>query len=182
MERCVVCGKVKAKKWAADISELIPRFIKWHPDALERKLVECVTERRKKATSLRVVLEGCIEELSFEAVHIVKANVKDTTCRSCSRRAGGYYEAIVQVRNVDDPQVLGGAVQKALKKADAFLVREQQVKHGSDLYIETIRGGKIVANALHRYFGGKFITSSKLVGRRDGRDVFRLTFLIRADR
>jgi nonsense-mediated mRNA decay protein 3 len=116
--------------------------------------------------------------------------VNRATCDRCSRIAGGYYESKVQIRadhRTPEKAELERALEIATRtidltqKADrlAFIAKTTRLREGLDLYIGTVKAAKRVVRALVQEMGGNFSDSAKLVGRRDGKDVFRVTFVIR---
>ena len=70
---------------------------------------------------------------------------------------------------------------ESAQKADrlAFIAKTIQLREGLDLYVGTVKAAKRIVRALVREMGGNFSDSSKLVGRRDGKDIYRVTFVVR---
>ena len=120
----------------------------------------------------------------------VDVRVDRATCDRCSRISGGYYESKVQIR-ADHRTPDDAELQRALEivtraigsaqKADrlAFIAKTIQLREGLDLYVGTVKAAKRIVRALVREMGGNFSDSSKLVGRRDGKDIYRVTFAVR---
>jgi nonsense-mediated mRNA decay protein 3 len=67
------------------------------------------------------------------------------------------------------------------RKADrlAFIAKTTRLREGLDLYVGTVKAAKRIVRTLVREMGGNFSDSAKLVGRRDGKDVYRVTFVVR---
>jgi len=120
----------------------------------------------------------------------VNVRVDRASCDRCSRISGGYYESKVQIRAdrraPDDAELLR-ALEIATRTVDsaqkvdrlAFIAKTIQLKEGLDLYVGTVKAAKRIVRALVREMGGNFSDSAKLVGRRDGKDVYRVTFAVR---
>ncbi|MGD0327663.1 MAG: NMD3-related protein [Halobacteriota archaeon] len=120
----------------------------------------------------------------------VDVRVDRATCDRCCRVSGGYYESKVQIRadrRMPDESELHRAVEivtrtiESAQKADrlAFIAKTIQLREGLDLYVGTVKAAKRIVRALVREMGGSFSDSAKLVGRRDGKDIYRVTFVVR---
>jgi nonsense-mediated mRNA decay protein 3 len=150
--------------------------------------VTAISVEAEDEKNFRVVMEYSVAlgdgRLSWEAG--TKVRFKAAVCPRCSRRSGGYYEAIVQVRG--DRRDLSEAEVSAAKaileealasKPGEFLSREEEVHGGLDLYLSSNGFAKRLASSIQRALGGMVSTSSALHGRKDGRDIYRMTYLIR---
>ena len=160
--------------------------------------------RKKYGSETPVELSGLSVELaenkrSARVSLAVKANISGVTieesvdqaftlnraiCERCSRIAGGYYAGIVQIRadgRVPTDEELRRAEDIAyasLGESD-FVSKEQLLKEGLDIYVSSMEFGRRIAREVVKKFGGSFSESQKLYGRKDGRDIYRVTFLIR---
>ncbi len=105
----------------------------------------------------------------------IPLDIKKTICQQCSRISGGYYEAIIQLRG-DPVRVLGYAdmLLKKLQKR-TFITKEEEKDGGLDLFV----GNSKVVVELMGELGVKTLITKKLVGRDQGRRLYRTTFLIR---
>lgn len=108
------------------------------------------------------------------------------TCKRCSRISGGYYESIVQVRadgrTPSDDELISveTIAYSALGNGPRdFISKVEQKKEGIDLYVGSIEGGRKISKSIVKTLGGKISESKKLYGRKDGREVYRVTFLVR---
>jgi 60S ribosomal export protein NMD3 len=120
----------------------------------------------------------------------VEVRVNRATCDRCSRISGGYYESKVQIR-ADHRRPKRIELNRALKIASvtielvqktdrlAFIAKTIWLKEGIDLYIGSVKAAKRIARALIREMGGTLSDSAKLTGRRDGKDVYRVTIVVR---
>jgi nonsense-mediated mRNA decay protein 3 len=120
----------------------------------------------------------------------VDVRVNRATCDRCSRISGGYYESKVQVRanhrrpertELDRALEIAGITIDLVQKTErlAFIAKTIWLREGLDLYIGSVKAAKRIARALLREMGGTLSDSAKLTGRRDGKDVYRVTFLVR---
>ncbi len=120
----------------------------------------------------------------------VEVRVNRATCDRCSRISGGYYESKVQIRanhrrpertELDRALEIAGITIDLLQKTDrlAFIAKTICLREGLDLYIGSVKAAKRIARALLREMGGTISDSAKLTGRRDGKDVYRVTYVVR---
>jgi nonsense-mediated mRNA decay protein 3 len=64
-------------------------------------------------------------------------------------------------------------------ESNAFLSKKEYIHGGEDFYIGSSSAARQIAKRLIKKFSGKMIESSKLMGRKNGKEVYRLTFNIR---
>lgn len=106
----------------------------------------------------------------------IPLEVVKTICQQCSRMSGGYFEAIIQLRG-DPIRVLGHTemLLKRLAKMNTFITKEEEKDGGIDLYV----GNSKAVVELMGELGLKTLITKKLVGRDQGKRLYRTTFLIR---
>ncbi len=121
----------------------------------------------------------------------IRVRLKTSVCQDCSRQYGGYFEAIVQIRASDEHvfKVLGEEPVRILEdsiesyreqdRAGSWVARADKVRGGFDLYVGSLETARQAAHALKERYGAEYEESGKLVGRRDGRDLYRFTLLVR---
>ncbi len=199
---CPVCGSQLVRgRWQEAqvsiedlISDAVAEVICVHQDLLDPRVTLSV--RRKNATQYLVAvhLAGTFGELQAEEECIVAATVRRATCERCSRMAGNYYEAIVQVRGskgapafeeLDESRKIAEATtESCLLKGDrlSFIQESKDVKGGIDLVVGSTQQGRLIARAVQERFGGSVQESYKLVGMRDGKNVHRTSILVRLPR
>jgi nonsense-mediated mRNA decay protein 3 len=127
-------------------------------------------------------------EVMNELITEVRLNYK--SCFRCSRLSGSYYEAILQLRATNRH-----LTEDEMKKAEeivlnyldsggqtepyAFLTKSEYIHGGVDFYIGSSNIARQIAKVLAAKFKGKVRESSSLVGRHDGKEVHRITSIIR---
>ena len=132
--------------------------------------VNAKTEADYGGLDLESNLEGVVE-------------IKYQVCQTCSRHAGGYYEAILQIRTKQQ-SVLDVAVGKVFKDiysapSEFFSTENGPVKGGFDFQLSSTERARSLARELMIQFGGHVNETNTLVGRKDGRDLLRHTFGVR---
>jgi len=128
------------------------------------------------------------ENVSREYDIIVKA--KKESCDRCSRIAGSYYAAIVQVRaegrfptaeeRSKSKKVAQNMIQQA-QKSDrmAFISNIKELREGIDIYVGSAKVGKQISKRIISEFGGALSESAKLVGHKDGKNQYRISYAVR---
>ena len=132
--------------------------------------VKAKTNASYGGLSLESNLEGVVE-------------IKYQVCQTCSRHAGGYYEAILQIRT-KQKSVLDAAVEKVFKDIESspsefFSTENGLAKGGFDFQLSSTERARSLARELMIQFGGHVNETNTLVGRKDGRDLLRHTFGVR---
>ncbi len=139
----------------------------------------------------RVSVEGAIEGRPVRTEAEVEARIRKETCDVCSRIAGGYYEAIVQIR-AQGRLPTKKEVERCLKLADDVIVKAEkagdrlafvsdvmELPEGTDIYVGSTPCGRQISRAIVDDMGGTIIESPKLVGAREGKGLYRVTFAVR---
>ncbi len=173
------------------VDEAVVKAVRHH-ERLESPHVEVASQARDKANfHYEVMVDGTVGDLPVDTMLETMARIKQGVCQSCSRQAGGYFSAILQFRATDrepsdDERQEAGAIVinaiDAMKKAgnqNAFVTKQGKVKGGHDFYLSEIDVGRIVAKRIAERFDASVQESAKLMGQQEGKNVYRVTFLIR---
>jgi len=154
---------------------------------LVTKITAEVTDDRN--TILHLELTASIHGLRFEEQHVVTLRRSNGVCLTCTRRAGNYYVATVQLRSAgrrlgdDELEELRTSLDEVIAGMSPdpmfFISSESEVQGGYDV----ILGSKGLARAwtrkLLRKWGGQCKETNSVVGHKDGADITRLTILYR---
>jgi nonsense-mediated mRNA decay protein 3 len=193
--RCARCGIVEIQgKWVfiseENIwNELIQRHVLFHKGAGNIGLAfesQTISDRH---TLLHLQVEGVVDELLYTETHTMRARMANGVCLTCTRRAGNYFEATVQVRSSgrrlsdEEFKILRASLDVVIENLSDdpmfFITSEGAVTGGYDVVL----GSKGLARSWGRHmasnFGGHISESNSTVGRKDGIDVTRLTLLYR---
>ncbi|HVL88060.1 MAG TPA: NMD3-related protein [Candidatus Thermoplasmatota archaeon] len=198
VEICAHCGSLRrGSAWedyggsrqatlqaqARQATEVDPRV----EDAKVEVDVRAEDERHHR---LSITVTGRVQQVPVRLDREIRGTIRPATCLRCSRVFGGYYEAIVQLRGEgklrpDQVDRAGAIVSRVLDRMqaagnrDAFLVEAREEKGGVDYYLGTTASARIVTKALTEEMGARLSESASLVGRKDGREMYRVTFLAR---
>ncbi len=120
-----------------------------------------------------------------------RVRVRGELCPVCSRRSGQYYEALVQFRGAPERPATERELERARNyvleelerlsatSRDVFLVKEERMHGGLDFYISTQAAAAQIARGLVSMFSASSGSSTTMAGRKDGRDVVRVTHAVR---
>lgn len=145
-------------------------------------------DERNLQADVQVLLTVDGHEFERQLATIVR--LKRGSCQECSKQQGNYYEAILQVRGPErtlsrdteaDIERLVNARVATMRKSsrEVFISKTEHVKGGLDFYFGTISSARTVARGLQESLCAAFKESSSLWGRRDGKDIYRMTYLVR---
>lgn len=197
VEVCVHCGSWKKKKnWVTVededlIRDVILENLERESNVSDFDLHINQDFEDEKNINVDVMTHSTVLGLKAEEKHSTKVRIKKTVCGECSKQQGGYWEAKVQLRagkrSLDENEldwaleVVDTEVSTREKKhRDAFISKVEKVHGGLDFYFGSNNMGKNISRRLASEFGGTIKESRKLVGRKDGKDIYRMTYAVRA--
>ena len=201
---CSVCGSRQVKgKWRLADSRSIEELASqaavdalWFHSEYERPQIEIDLAKIGATRYLaKIVTTGKFKGVVTVEQCRIPVWIKLMACDRCSRMAGKYFQSTVQVRGSGN-RAITNEEQKECKDiafsiADhgyhagdqlSFIQEIKEVKGGLDMVLGSTQLGRHIARALQERFGGRLLESCKLVGKKDSRDVYRSTLLIRFPR
>ena len=145
-------------------------------------------DERNLDAKVSVLLTVMGHEFERELSTIVR--LKRGSCTECSKQQGNYYEAILQVRGPDRelPERAGKDIEGLVRNRVAsmrktsrgtFVSKIERVKGGLDFYFSTGSAARSLAKEIQESFCAEYKESSKLWGKRLGKEIYRMTFLVR---
>jgi nonsense-mediated mRNA decay protein 3 len=121
--------------------------------------------------------------------------IKLVACDRCSRMAGKYFQSTVQLRGnsirsmsaqeiVECKKIARSMADSGYHGGDqlSFIQEMKEVKGGLDIILGSTQLGRRMARVFQERFGGRLLETCKLVGKKDSRDVYRSTLLVRFPR
>jgi len=144
----------------------------------------------KHRREVKVKVTGSVGRAQLNEAESTTVFIKSEQCLRCSRKAGGYFESIVQIRHDKDArslrrlteiiQFIQDEIQRqGVKDRSSFISEIEEVRGGVDLYLSKISDARRIASALSIDMGVPIKESSSVVSKRDGRDIRRVTFALR---
>jgi nonsense-mediated mRNA decay protein 3 len=195
---CPHCGaRQKGKGWTqsdSDNMELLVKDIiienaKLHDDVEGFEINITLDHENETNMDAKVISQAELSGLKAREEHKVRLRIRPQVCPECSRQEGGYWEAKVQLRgsekglNKEEEEraldVVESLVVSREKERGAFVTKMERMHGGLDFYLGSNSLGKLVSKELAQTFGGSVKESHKLVGRKDGKDVYRTTHAVR---
>ncbi len=188
---CPKCGSIKInKKWYYNnIEGVVKKQATANISADNSSSIRIInySMNDKKMNIDLIVDDKNLGEIKKETDMDIK--LIDESCPVCNRVTGSYYEAIIQLRTftTEYDDILNSARDsivsyiKSLNKnnPNSFISRIEKKKEGLDIFLGRKEDAvKIDKNLEDVYFMNLKITKS-LAGRKDGKDMFRYTHLIR---
>ncbi|HOA69578.1 MAG TPA: 60S ribosomal export protein NMD3 [Methanosarcina thermophila] len=140
---------------------------------------------------VRAEVDALVREEPVHAEAETEVRIQRTACDMCSRESGRYFEAIIQIRAAGRFPTEGEksrcmaiareAMESMKKKGDrlAFISETLEQKEGLDLYMGSMNASRQVCRLITSELGGSFSESPTLVGMKDGRNLYRITFSMR---
>jgi len=126
----------------------------------------------------KVKIKGKVNVVPFEREEEIIVKAKFEQCIDCSRKAGGYYEAILQIRGSYDKDEIYDIIEKNLQ--NSFISKTKELKEGVDFYMGSQKVAKRIARILKNKYNAEVIVSPTLVGRsKEGKDLYRLNISVR---
>jgi nonsense-mediated mRNA decay protein 3 len=160
------------------------RRVTWDETAVTDTVREFVGHARVR---FRGVERDVEVPLSVRTVH--------KTCPECSRKSGRYYTATLQLRGPAEGRPEKATLLRAWLAEDwTRLVREmrpdwrkaiswrEELPEGWDCFFTDTLAARAVAKLAKQRFGASVKESSSLVGRKNGQDLYRVTFCLRFPR
>lgn len=195
--RCAHCGRYEETSgWSepsadreADLLERAQRVIQVPADLRDLELGLAPHWQDERHLRVRVDVSGTFhgEPVAGEAETVV--HVRNGVCGDCSRRHGGYFEAIIQVRGHEDrpltdlddmEEQVRDELDRLAGRDGAFFSKIDRVRGGLDFYVGSTEVARVLSRELVNKWGASHQETAKLVGKTsDGRDMFRVTMLVR---
>ncbi|WP_400259923.1 60S ribosomal export protein NMD3 [Candidatus Methanomassiliicoccus intestinalis] len=153
--------------------------------------IECSAEHLDdKHYLVKILAYLFYEDLEVVEECTTTIRMRRNVCDRCNKIQGSYFESIVQIRptsrrfsNEEQEEILSRVMKYAEGVAknnrDAFISKVLEVHGGYDLYVSTLAFGKMIARDLISTYGAESKESSSIQGQKDGRNIYRVTYLVR---
>jgi len=201
---CSVCGsrQVKSRWLLPDNRSVEEQAHQAAVDALclHKELAEPQIElslRKVGATRYlaKININGSFRGQGISEQCEIPVRIKLMACERCSRMAGKYFQSTVQLRGNAVRSMTAREIEECKKTARdmadsgyhggdqlSFIQEMKEVKGGLDIILGSTQLGRRLARTFVERFGGKLLETAKLVGKKDSRNVYRSTLLVRFPR
>jgi nonsense-mediated mRNA decay protein 3 len=199
---CPSCGAIKVvNTWTDSVAEradLGPEIAKsavhFHKDVKKPSIevtIRDLTLNRSRAT---LVLRGILYNKPVEVTCTVEILWHKEQCDRCNRISGSYYEGVVQVRaegrtpSTFEIQTAASVAQQVEDNLQAggerlsFISDINEIHDGIDIIIGSQHIGLLISQGIVAQLGGRYTTHPKLIGEKNGRQLFRVTYSVRLPR
>ena len=196
LDICSTCGSVRYKgRWLKEdvesaMKRLIIDNISTQGKVSWQKVDVSFKRKGRTLYNALIKLDGRVGDNKVEEELTTEILINKVTCPTCSRKAGRYYEAIIQLRT-DGRDFERGELERMEKfiedrvrsaNKEVFVSEKRKVKGGADIYISDKRFAHSLVRDLKEMFGGETKVSPRLFGVKDGVKVYRVTYLLRLPR
>jgi len=197
VEICASCGSVKeGQRWIENpdlysimlerIDDSIKTDQKIDSYSFSTEFIEQDLNNIQADIDIELVTQGLKKTVNKSTV----IRLKKGQCQTCSRIHGNYYEAIIQIRPTKDKmteeqkEIVRKKVEKevSVKRGDErniFVTAHEERHGGLDFFMSDNGVSKKLSKNIAQRFGGHITISSKLAGRKDGRDIYKMTYSVR---
>lgn len=194
---CKRCGAFYDAEWknSVDEEDAVLRYVSSRiktSNELDEQDID-LTAERMDSNRIRVngILHGDLKGKTIEKTFSSIVHIKYTVCDSCSRISGGYYESILQIRaddrglnnkeQTDVKKIVNDYVTRRYEDGDkrSFITKIDELDEGIDFYLGSKTVSKQICKAIKLKYGGEIQRSSKLVGVKDGKNLYRVTYSLR---
>ena len=193
---CSHCGAYKYKNtWVTDsFDQILKRVIKnsfYISDELKSVDINTNYSEEKERTECKVTISGLLDDAKIYEDHEILVRVKKTVCDVCSKRYGGYHEAVIQIRadkrklSKEEIVVIQSTVEGLVKIIQdkgnrALFITDSKEEHGGlDFYLSDKGSALTITKKIRGMYGGYIKQSSKNIGMKDSRQLYRMTYLLR---
>jgi nonsense-mediated mRNA decay protein 3 len=199
---CPSCGAIKVvNTWtdseverAALGPEVAKSAVHFHKDVKKPTIevsIRDLTLNRSRAT---LILHGILFNKSVEGTCTVEILWHKEQCDRCNRISGSYYEGIVQVRaegripstfEIETSASVAQQIEDNLQAGGerlSFISDMTPIHDGIDITVGSQHIGLMISQGIIAQLGGRYTTHPKLVGEKNGRQLFRVTYSVRLPR
>ncbi|OPY37684.1 MAG: NMD3 family protein [Methanoregula sp. PtaU1.Bin051] len=174
--------------------DLVRSAVHIHPDVKQAdvriRIIDLTHNRSRAEVSVTGRLYGQRVEGSCETEI---AWLKEQ-CDRCSRISGSYYEGVVQVRaegrhpspfEIQTAAAFADEAESALQTGGerlSFISDMTETRDGLDIVVGSQHIGLLIAQKVTAELGGRYTTHPKLVGEKNGKQLYRITYSVRLPR
>jgi nonsense-mediated mRNA decay protein 3 len=193
---CTHCGSYKYKNsWFSEsFDDICKRRIKNLYDIsreLKKPKISIKNKEEKECIMCKVIITGFLDDIKISEEHEVIVRKKKDICDICSKRFGGYHEAIIQIRadnrNLTEKEIIEikdfvESLVKTIKEKGhrGLFITDIGEEHGGlDFFLSDKGSALTITKKIQDSYGGEIKKSSKNIGMKDSKQVYRMTYLIR---
>ncbi len=195
--KCSNCDSFKFKnKWEAiSLNELIEKVIQNNieiSDELKKTKIEFkfLNDKNPYKKQLEIKITGFVSNIKIVENLSIQINIKRENCDVCSKKFGGYHEAIIQIRadkrnlNTNEANEIYDLVIDYVKNLNdkgknIFITDFEIKKNGLTFFLSDNNTAFSIIKKIKEEFAGDIKKSSKNIGMKNGKKLYRMTYLLR---
>ena len=172
IDKCRVCKRIRlGNDFVEENNASVEEELKHALSKYDVKLISYNKEFGLANVSIGTTISG--EEINLEKRISIKYNKR--ICKQCSRRLGGYYEAIFQIRGEPEQvERFKNSVKNYFIANNEFVTKEEEVNNGVNMYLSS----KKLAESYLSGFRIKAKKSFTLHTVKNGKKLYRNTYSI----
>ena len=179
------CGKVYHRgEWSPGFDKIIGSLVRQKliiPHEIDVKRIDFeISDRNNKRIFLKIYISGKYRKETIETELDAEIKVINKTCELCGRTSGNYFEAVIQLRT-QDPEYLENINNVIDGINPDFITKIESLKNGIDVYLTSQKYAREIENKF-KEMGFNTKTSPKLMGKKEGRDVYRIYISVKPPR
>jgi nonsense-mediated mRNA decay protein 3 len=199
---CPSCGATKVvNTWTDTVAEradlgpeLAKSAVHFHKDVKKPSIEVAIRDISQNRSRAMLVIRGILFNKPVESTCNVEIRWHKEQCDRCNRLSGSYHEGVVQVRaegrvpSTFEIQTAASIAQQVEDNLQAggerlsFIADVNEIHDGIDVIIGSQHIGLLIAKGIVAQLGGRYTTHPKLVGEKNGRQLFRITYSVRLPR
>jgi len=199
---CPSCGATKVVNTWTDTSvereDLAPEVarsaVHFHPEVKKPSIEVSVRDLSPNRSRASLVVRGTLYRKPMEGTCSVEIRWQKEQCDRCNRLSGSYHEGVVQVRaegrtpsmfEIQTSASIAQQIEDNLQSGGerlSFIADMNEIHDGLDIVVGSQHIGLLIAQGIVAQLGGQYTTHPKLVGEKNGRQLFRITYSVRLPR
>ena len=199
---CPSCGATKAVNTWTDSTavradtgpEIAKSAVHFHADVKGSSIEVTIRDLSLNRSRATLILRGSLYNKPVLGTCTVDILWQKEQCDRCNRISGSYYEGVVQLRaegrnpapfEIQTAASLAQQVEDSLQAGGerlSFISDVNETRDGLDIIVGSQHIGLLIAQGIVAQLGGRYSTHPKLIGEKNGRQLFRITYSIRLPR
>jgi nonsense-mediated mRNA decay protein 3 len=168
--------------------------VHFHKDARKPSVTMTVDDISVNRSRANLTVRATLYNQPVEGTCSVEIIWHKEQCDRCNRISGSYYEGIVQVRaegrvpgtyEIQMAASISRHVEDTLQSGGerlSFISDITEIHDGLDIVIGSQHIGLLISQGIVAQLGGRYSSHPKLVGEKNGRQLYRITYLVRLPR
>ena len=136
-----------------------------------------INETNPKKINVQLTLNGSMQGIKSKEDYTLGITITKSVCNACKKKNSSYYEAKIQIRPKDN--LILKLVMDYIRAYNIIVTKEDVRKFGIDLYLTNKKQLSGILTEVKKKFKVEVKISNTLYGRKDGKEVYRTTALVR---